>query len=84
MATIIGNSNNNSLYGTSSSDEIYGLEGNDTLSGEEGDDVLYGGGQVTTLTITQQAMVRTLLKIPDQTIVLRLPIPIPSDCKEFT
>ncbi|MEQ6290609.1 cadherin-like domain-containing protein, partial [Vogesella sp. GCM10023246] len=52
MATINGNSQNNTLQGTSKNDTItgfagddflYGVGGNDTLDGGSGDDLLFGG-----------------------------------------
>ncbi|MEP7171962.1 MAG: Ig-like domain-containing protein [Aestuariivirga sp.] len=43
MATIVGNSGDNTLSGTSGNDTIYGLAGNDTLSGGSGNDTLEGG-----------------------------------------
>jgi len=43
MATINGNSRNNSLTGTSSADSINGAGGNDTIYGGDGNDTLLGG-----------------------------------------
>ena len=43
MATINGNSANNTLYGTAGTDTISGLGGNDHLLGQGGNDILLGG-----------------------------------------
>ncbi|MCM2467130.1 calcium-binding protein, partial [Agrobacterium vitis] len=43
MATLTGNSENNTLTGTSSADTISGLAGNDILDGGNGNDTLDGG-----------------------------------------
>jgi len=43
LATVTGNSGNNSLSGTTGADLISGLAGNDTLVGGSGADFLYGG-----------------------------------------
>ena len=43
MATIIGDSGNNTLNGTTGNDLIDGLAGNDILNGGSGNDVLNGG-----------------------------------------
>jgi Ca2+-binding RTX toxin-like protein len=43
LATVTGNSGNNSLSGTSSADLISGLGGNDSLYGGNGNDTLIGG-----------------------------------------
>src|ERR1051326_27405 len=43
MATIVGDSGNNSITGTSGDDSLSGLEGNDTLSGFGGNDSMAGG-----------------------------------------
>ncbi len=42
MATINGNSGNNSLVGTSSADQMFGFGGNDSLFGVGGNDLVYG------------------------------------------
>jgi Ca2+-binding RTX toxin-like protein len=49
MATINGNSRNNSLRGTNSADSIFGLAGNDVLFGLDGNDLLDGGDGNDTL-----------------------------------
>ena len=38
MATLYGNSSNNSLVGTEVNDRLFGRDGNDSLFGEEGND----------------------------------------------
>ncbi|MGV1801228.1 calcium-binding protein, partial [Agrobacterium vitis] len=43
MATLTGDSGNNTLTGTASADTISGLAGNDILDGGSGDDTLIGG-----------------------------------------
>ena len=50
MATITGDSGNNTLTGTNSADTVSGAAGNDVLSGGGGNDTLYGGGLGTNAT----------------------------------
>ncbi|NSZ46450.1 calcium-binding protein [Agrobacterium vitis] len=49
MATLTGDSGNNTLTGTSSADTISGLAGNDILNGGDGNDTLKGGAGIDTL-----------------------------------
>ncbi|MCM2439274.1 hypothetical protein HGO34_06005, partial [Agrobacterium vitis] len=62
MATITGDSGNNTLTGTTSADTISGLAGDDTLKGGAGADALDGGSGSDTASYAGSAAVNVNLK----------------------